>query len=67
MVQLDPHIVSPKDFVQFGGQLAILVFMSFIDLAFVTVFDIFTDGRAHTCPVHHSTECLLKTSCCGVL
>ena len=54
MVQLGPHTVLPKD--QFGGQFAILVFMSFIDLAFVTVFDIFTDGRSHTCPVHHSTD-----------
>ena len=39
---------------------AILVFIPFFYLVFMTVFDIFSDGIAHTFPVHLSMECLLK-------
>ena len=34
--------------------------MPFVYLAFMTVFDIFSDGRSHTFPIHRSMEYLIK-------
>ena len=68
MVQLDPHI-APQGVLyhKFCGYFAILVVMPFIYLAFMTVFDIFTDGILQTFPIHCSTECLLETGRARVL
>ena len=43
------------------------MFVSFVNLAFTTVFDIFFDGIAHTFRGHCSTEHFLESGCAGVL
>ena len=52
---------------QNSGYFSILRFAQFVHLAFMTVFNIVSDGILHTFPVHCSAECLSETGRSRVL